>query len=99
MGESKDDIVKEFLDYMDKHGGEYADWYVGISKHAEQRLREEHKVGIFDPWIYAIANSSNAARDVEDFFINELETDGGTGGGDETSDGVYAYKKATHTVP
>ncbi|TET46774.1 hypothetical protein E3J62_03180 [candidate division TA06 bacterium] len=99
MAESKEDIIEEFLDYMQQHGGEFPEWYVGISNDAEGRLRRGHKVRSLDPWIYAIANSSNAARDVEDFFVDNLGTDGGTGGGDETSDRVYAYKRAMHTRP
>ena len=85
---------------MQKRGGEYSAWYVGISKDAKDRLFNDHSVREKkDNWIYRSASSSQTAREVEDYFVNTLGTDGGTGGGDETSDMVYAYKKAKHTNP
>jgi hypothetical protein len=83
---------------MQKGGGSYRAWYVGISKDARERLFNGHRVREnWDPWIYIPATSSQAARDVEDYLVNNLGTDGGLGGGDHTADVVYAYKKAAHT--
>jgi len=31
--------------------------------------------------------------------VNTLGTDGGTGGGDDSTSSVYAYKKNSHTDP
>ena len=97
---SKEQIIKDITNYMDNKGVQY--WYevyVGISKNPEDRLFNGHGVQKdHDPWIYRRAFSSSAARDVEAHFIN-LGTDGGTGGGDETTIYVYAYKKAAHTNP
>jgi len=100
MSKSKQEIVDDIESHMQKNGGEYSDWYVGISKDAEDRLFNGHTVKEkSDVWIYRTADSSQSAREVEDHFVNTLDTDGGTGGGDETSDKVYAYKKAQHTNP
>ena len=52
-----------------------------------------------DWWIYRQASSSEVAREIESYFVDTLGTDGAPGGGDETTDMVYAYKKAAHTNP
>ena len=49
-------------------------------------------------WIYCEALSSDAAREVEQYFIDQLKTDGGPGGGDRTTRFVYAYRKTSSTV-
>ncbi|MCK4788816.1 MAG: hypothetical protein KAV87_34055 [Desulfobacteraceae bacterium] len=100
MAKSKQEIIDDIKSHMQKRGGEYSDWYVGISKDAKDRLFNGHSVKEKeDMWIYTTASSSQVAREVEDYFVNTLNTDGDTGGGDNTSDMVYAYKKAAHTNP
>ncbi len=99
MPKSKQKIIDDIKSYMQEHGGDYSDWYVGISKDTNDRLFNGHGVREKGVWIYRTAESSQTARDIEDYFVNTLGTDGGTGGGDETSNMVYAYKKAIHTNP
>ncbi|MEJ5330147.1 MAG: hypothetical protein WHT07_08330 [Desulfobaccales bacterium] len=94
------DIINGILDYMEKVGGDRKSWYVGIAKDAPTRLFDDHRVREYnDHWIYFKADSSQAARNVESFFVKILKTDGGLGGGDIYSDMVYAYKKGYHTIP
>jgi hypothetical protein len=50
-------------------------------------------------WIFREASSSIIAREVENYFVNTLGTDGGSGGGDQSSIYVYAYKKTSSTNP
>lgn len=100
MAKSKQEIIDEIKTHIRERGGGYSAWYVGISKDAKDRLFNGHSVKEKgDMWIYRTASSSQVARDVEDNFVNTLNTDGETGGGDNTSDMVYAYKKAAHTNP
>ena len=100
MAKSKQEIIDDIKSHMQERGGKYSDWYVGISKDARDRLFNGHGVKEKkDVWIYSKASSSQTAREIEDYFVNTLGTDGGAGGGDETSDMVYAYKKARHTNP
>lgn len=76
----------------------YADWYIGIASVPEQRLFIDHNVDKDnDYWIYRNAGDQTAARNVELFFIEQLGTDGGPGGGDHTTKFVYAYKKTPST--
>ena len=99
MGKSSQTIISEIKNFMAKWGGVYSDWYVGIASDPRKRLFDEHNVNErIDAWIYRLAISSDAAREVEDYFINVLGTDGGTGGGDYDTKFVYAYKKTSYTV-
>lgn len=100
MAKSKQEIINDIKGHIQKGGGGYGAWYVGISKDARDRLFSDHKVKEKgDWWIYRQASSSKVAREIEDHFVNSLGTDGGTGGGDLTADIVYAYKKASRTDP
>lgn len=97
---SKEEIISVIKEYIQKGGGGYRAWYVGISKDARDRLFNGHGVRENgDWWIYRTASSSTVAREIEHYFVNILGTDGGTGGGAEMADMVYAYKKAAHTNP
>jgi len=100
MADTEERIKSDIKTYIVECGGSYSDWYVGISGNARGRLFEGHGVDENnDLWIYRQAYSSDAARRVESYFVSILGTDGGTGGGDEDSDYVYAYKKNEHTQP
>jgi len=100
MAKSKQEIIDAIDAYISKGGGGYSVWYVGISSDAKDRLFTEHRVRVKgDLWICDQASSSQEAREIEDYFVNTLGTEGATGGGDYTTDMVYAYKKAPHTDP
>lgn len=93
-------IISDIKAHIQKGGGSYHDWYVGISQNARNRLFNDHGVHEKgDWWIYKEASSSAAARRAEDYFVNTLGTDGGVGGGDRQAVYVYAYKKNSHTNP
>ena len=100
MPQSKVQIVKAIEEYILTHGGDYSEWYVGITRDIKFRLFGDHNVHEDDDlWIFCHAYSNEAARKVESYFVNILDTDGGTGGGDEDTTYVYAYKKSLHTKP
>ena len=93
-------IVTKIIEYVASNGGSYSDWYAGIASDPKDRLFNSHGVqehsGV---WIYAPADSSQAARDAEQHLISRLGTDGGPGGGDLSTTWVYAYKKTYGTKP
>ena len=65
----------------------------------ESRLFGDHGVSKDDDkWIYMTASSDTVAREIEQHFL-DAGMDGGSGGGDETSKVVYAYKKTLSTKP
>ncbi|NQT81050.1 MAG: hypothetical protein HQ555_11755 [Candidatus Aminicenantes bacterium] len=100
MPKGRQEIIDDIKEHIDKSRFPYSSWYVGISKDARDRLFNGHKVNEKDAWwIYRQASSTQTAREIEDYFVNTLGTDGGPGGGDEDADMVYAYKKESYTEP
>ena len=96
---TKQEIIDEIDAHIDKCGGNYSQWYVGITEAPKRRVFEEHGVEKGkDPYIWRTTSSSDIARDIEQHFI-DLGCDGGSGGGDEDADVVYAYKKSSRTDP
>ena len=97
---SEEQIKKDVKDYIEGNGGKYSSWYVGIADNPRERLFDGHGVKEEgDLWIYRTAESSTEARRIEKYFVEQLGTDGGTGGGDEKTKAVYAYLKNSHTSP
>jgi hypothetical protein len=96
----KHQIIAEMDDYIKTNGGIYSEWYCGITHDTDSRLFTEHNVdeqnGI---WVRKLAFNVQDARVVEAYFVRECGTDGGPGGGEETSKYVYAYKKTASTNP
>jgi len=100
MPKGKQEIIDDIKAHIDKSGSPYSSWYVGISKDACDRLFNDHKVSEKNAWwTYREASSTQIAREIEDYFINTLGTDGEPGGGAEDADTVYAYKKESYTEP
>ncbi len=97
---TKQEIINDLDAYIKDGGGGYPAWYVGIASDAPDRLFSDHKVKEKgDSWIFRRASFSAVAREIKDYFVNTLGTDGGTGRGVVLIDMVYAYKKASHTDP
>jgi hypothetical protein len=89
----------EIVAHIKANGGEYSNWYCGITSDWASRLFDEHKVPPkVHPYIARQCYSDDNARAVENALI-ELGCDGEPGGGDETSVYVYAYLKGTMTDP
>ena len=98
MANTKESIKTDIKAHIQKCGGSYSDWYIGIASDPKQRLFNDHNVDEKNgAWIYQEAESSSAAREVEEYFVNTLGTDGGSGGGDYSTKHVYAYKKTSST--
>jgi len=94
----REKIIEEINAYIIHCGGTYPDWYVGITGDSEQRLFVDHKVKKRGgAWILFKPSSSIIAREVEKYFIDQ-KTKGGSGGGNDDSDIVYAYRIKPYTV-
>jgi hypothetical protein len=91
----------EGISFIKSHMGKdpvYKDWYVGITKDYKERLFGFHKVDEHrSGWVFVVAESNDTARAIERYFVNTCDTDGGSGGGDDDSDIVYAYKIMPYT--
>ncbi len=98
MAKPKETIKAEIKAHIQSRGGTYSDWYVGIASDPEERLFNDHNVDKENgKWCYRECENASVAREIEEYFINTLGTDGGSGGGDYTTKHVYAYRKTLST--
>lgn len=99
MANTEKQVATNILNYMNKVGGIPNSWYVGITNNPEETLFNRHNISkTYGTWIYDECFNSESARNIESYFIGTIKTDGGSGGGDENSVFVYAYKKTNQTV-
>lgn len=77
--------------FIERSGGNYPAWYVGIAANPVDRLTNGHGVNGSTPCCYEEFSSSEYAREVENYFL-KLGCQGGGGGGDWQSKSVYAYR-------
>jgi len=98
MASDKESVISDIRSHVAKNGDSNSQWYVGIATDPKERLFNDHAVKENgDAWIYRQCASSDIAREVEKHFIAQ-GMKGGSGGGDNSSTYVYAYKIAGHTV-
>ncbi len=99
MAKSAREIYDEILEHVRKEGGAFSTWYSGITSDIAKRVHGDHKVPMQNHWLITRrAASANDARAIEEALL-KLGFDGGPGGGDNTSDCVYCYKKTSITEP
>lgn len=97
MAKSKQEIIDDIANYF--KGIAYNKCYIGITSDVDSRLFGDHNVSKDEGhWVYRTASSHTVAREVEKHFLAS-GMDGGSGGGDESSRIVYAYKKTSSTRP
>ncbi len=94
-------IKYDILAYIKEFGGDFSDWYVGISADPKKTMFEEHRVHQDnDIWLYKQALTFTACKTIQDYFLQILKTDGiAITEGDEDTDCVYLYKKSERTDP
>lgn len=93
-------VAAEIKAHIDSRGGPHSSWYVGIATDPRDRLFSQHGVDEKNGnWVYRTLSTSAEAREIEDYFVNTLGTDGGPGGGDHDTKSVYAYRKTSGTKP
>ena len=95
---TREDTIREIEKYISENGGEYPDWYIGVTSNPDDRLFNAHRVAKNGVWIYCPCTNSEIARSIEDYFLGEQGTMGGPGGGDDNATFVYAYKIVDGTV-
>lgn len=85
MVKDKSTIISDIEAHIASSGGSYSEWYVGITNDGDRRVFVEHKVNKdTDKFIICPTDSSDTAREVEDYFTNGKKTDGNPGGGDNS---------------
>ena len=99
MAKTAQEAYNEIFAHIQKQGGSFSKWYCGITENIQNRLFGDHKVPKKDHWyVYRQCVNNNAARSVEKTLLDK-GCDGGTGGGDDDADYVYAYLKTSLTEP
>lgn len=91
-------VIKRMETYMKKFGGDYPDWYIGITKDLDESLFEFHKVEENGVWISFGADTEEVAKKVEKYFLDK-KTDGNPSPLVENARIVYVYKKNGKTTP
>ncbi|MBN2595418.1 MAG: hypothetical protein JXR82_01370 [Marinifilaceae bacterium] len=100
MAKDANTIIQEIHDHLVNGcgGGNYSDYYVGITKDINERLFGAHKVPTKGHcYIYREAYNDTDARVIEKYYLNKGMR-GGDGGGDRKSVFVYVYKISRFTV-
>lgn len=91
-----ENTISDFTQYIQKNGGAWLDWYVGVTDDPRTRLFSAHNVSeASGAWIHRNVGTETA-RATEKYFLDQ-GCDGGAGGGTNMSKFVYAYKKTTVT--
>lgn len=99
MAYSYAQIIDDIDKYMRSVGGSNFDWYVGIASEPRHTLFTRHRVAEQGgSWIYRQAISERIAREIEKAYL-DTGHDGGPGGGNASTDFVYAYFKTSATNP
>lgn len=100
MAQDVNTIIQEIDSHLINgcNGGNYSDYYVGITKSIEDRLFGDHKVPRKGHcFIYNTAFNDTDARAIEKYYLDK-GMQGGGGGGDDESVFVYVYKISSVTV-
>jgi hypothetical protein len=94
----KNVLLTDIINYIQGTGINSQNWYVGIASDPETRVFNDHNVDRANGnWIYGPAQNSDSAREIEDYIITNYKTKGDTGGGDNSTNYVYAYRITAST--
>lgn len=95
-------IINEIETYICQGGGEYEDWYIGITDNPMEPVNEALLLQKIQggKLAYIETSSPQIAWAVADYFVNLCGTDGNLNmeGISRVCNSLYVYKKATHLV-
>jgi hypothetical protein len=93
-------IVVEMKNYIDQHGANSAQWYVGLAEYPAEVLLD-HGVNTDEgEFIYLTATCREDAESIAQYFVTRLGTDGEVpSNNNEEALSIYAYKKTPSTQP
>ena len=98
MIRSVEEIIEKITQQINRSGLPYSSWYVGIASEPKERLFTEHKVSEDGTWAHVNAGSNEAAKSVQKYLVENLQTEGGSGSDDAAMTHVYAYAITSTTV-
>jgi len=93
------EIFDAMKDYIVQHGGDFQNWFVGVTSDVDRSLFVEHRVyNNRDLWIYRKCTNNRAVENIKGSLI-KLGCKGYLGGWVNDPTIVYAYHKSAHTRP
>lgn len=94
------ELIGDIKSFIQAHGDDYGEWYVGVSPIPHATLFETHKVTKnSNTWIYLIADTADAAIEMATHFHNVYGTQGYIENIPEQAIAVYAFKLTESTSP
>jgi len=94
------ELIADMKSFINARGSKFEEWYVGACTDPRATLFETHKVRKnSDAWIYLVAESTIAAKEVVSHFIEVLGTQGKAEDLPTDSHVVYIYKRTKRTSP
>lgn len=98
-GRKRSEIIADLEAHVGKFGGDYSEWYVGVTANPKERLFTQHRLrSSGDAWIARRAMDDLQAAEVQEYFKSVRKTQGGVKGTLQDVF-VYAYKRKSHTRP
>ncbi len=98
-GRKRSEIIADLEVHVAKFGGDYSEWYVGVTANPKERLFTQHRLrSTGDAWIARRALDDLQAAEVQEYFKSVRKTQGGSKGTLQDIF-VYAYKRKAHTRP
>ncbi|CAA7624710.1 conserved hypothetical protein [Magnetospirillum sp. LM-5] len=95
---SRSDIIGDVEDFVDRNGGNFADFFVGVTGAPKQMLFSQHKLkDKGDAWISRLAKDELDAHDVVEYFRSTRGAKSRKKEVVETDLYVYAFKIKPHT--
>jgi len=95
-------IIEQIETYIREGGGEYEDWYVGLTDNPIEPVTETLLLRkVQGQWLtYIETTSSQIAQAVADYFVSLCGTDGNFNTKEITRacNSLYVYKKPPHLV-
>jgi len=96
MAFAENTTITKIKSHIEKRGGAFKSWFVGIGQHAGRELKRHGVRRKGNCWIFVHADSSTVAENVRSHFVEALgllTQDGQRG------DYVYAYRLSMNTKP
>ncbi|MBI5165785.1 MAG: hypothetical protein HY985_18015 [Magnetospirillum sp.] len=97
---TRSDIIGDIEDYIAKNGGNFAEWYVGVTGNPKHTLFTRHALKPKgDAWISRLAKDEYEAHEVGEYFRTIRHTRGSAADPGASDIYVYGYKLKSHTKP
>ena len=84
-------LIKQFI-----HQEPPTSYFIGIAQRPKIRLQAHFALDVKAMSVQA--DDVKSAKRIVSYFINDIGTDGGSGGGNDDSKYLYCYKKGMNTI-